>query len=95
MKLGEELLQAYRAMSKEIDAYMPTLFNKLPRAPYGVIPIPMESAPFTTTAYYNAPSEGRPGYYYANLYMLKLDQNMKFQCYLCMKQCLDTTIKFH
>ena len=66
---GEELLQAYRAMSKEIDAYMPTLFNKLPRAPYGVIPIPMESAPFTTTAYYNAPSEGRPGYYCANLYM--------------------------
>ena len=66
---GEELLQAYRAMSKEIDAYMPTLFNKLPRAPYGVIPIPMESATFTTTAYYNAPSEGRPGYYYANLYM--------------------------
>ena len=66
---GEELLHAYRAMSKEIDAYMPTLFNKLPRAPYGVIPIPMESAPFTTTAYYNAPSEGRPGYYYANLYM--------------------------
>ena len=65
---GEELLQAYRAMSKEIDMYMPTLFNKLPRAPYGVIPIPMESAPFTTTAYYNSPSAGRPGYYYANLY---------------------------
>ena len=65
---GEEVLQAYRAMSKEIDMYMPTLFNKLPRAPYGVIPIPMESAPFTTTAYYNSPSAGRPGYYYANLY---------------------------
>ena len=61
-------MQAYRAMSKEIDMYMPTLFNKLPRAPYGVIPIPMESAPFTTTAYYNSPSAGRPGYYYANLY---------------------------
>ena len=28
----------------------------------------MESAPYTTTAYYNAPSDGRPGYYYANLY---------------------------
>ena len=28
----------------------------------------MESAPYTTTAYYNAPSKGRPGYYYANLY---------------------------
>tara|TARA_B100000886_G_scaffold327434_1_gene274879 strand:- start:16272 stop:18047 length:1776 start_codon:yes stop_codon:yes gene_type:complete len=65
---GEELLEAYRAMSKKIDAYMPSLFNKLPRAPYGVIPIPMETAPYTTTAYYNAPSKGRPGYYYANLY---------------------------
>ena len=65
---GEELLDAYRAMSKKIDAFMPSLFNKLPRAPYGVIPIPMESAPYTTTAYYNAPSKGRPGYYYANLY---------------------------
>lgn len=65
---GEELLDAYRAMSKKIDAFMPLLFNKLPRAPYGVIPIPMESAPYTTTAYYNAPSKGRPGYYYANLY---------------------------
>ena len=65
---GEELLEAYRAMSKKIDAYMPSLFNKLPRAPYGVIAIPMETAPYTTTAYYNAPSKGRPGYYYANLY---------------------------
>ena len=65
---GKELLDAYRAMSKKIDAFMPSLFNKLPRAPYGVIPIPMESAPYTTTAYYNAPSKGRPGYYYANLY---------------------------
>ena len=64
---GEELLDAYRAMSKKIDAFMPSLFNKLPRAPYGVIPIPMESAPYTTTAYYNAPSKGRPGYYYPNL----------------------------
>ena len=65
---GDELLKAYRAMSKKIDAFMPTLFKKFPRAPYGVIPIPMESAPYTTTAYYNAPSDGRPGYYYANLY---------------------------
>ena len=65
---GEELLAAYRAMAKKIDAYMPTLFNKFPRAPYGVIEIPMETAPYTTTAYYNSPSAGRPGYFYANLY---------------------------
>ena len=84
---GEELLQAYRAMSKEIDMYMPTLFNKLPRAPYGVIPIPMESAPFTTTAYYNSPSAGRPGYYYANLYQPETRPNMKFQFFQFMKLC--------
>ena len=65
---GEELLAAYRSMAKKIDAYMPTLFNKFPRAPYGVIKIPMETAPYTTTAYYNSPSAGRPGYFYANLY---------------------------
>ena len=65
---GEELLAAYRSMAKKIDAYMPTLFNKFPRAPYGVIEIPMETAPYTTTAYYNSPSAGRPGYFYANLY---------------------------
>ncbi len=65
---GDELLAAYRAMAKKIDAYMPTLFNKFPRAPYGVIEIPMETAPYTTTAYYNSPSAGRPGYFYANLY---------------------------
>ena len=65
---GEELLAAYRAMAKKIDAYMPTLFNKFPRAPYVVIESPMETAPYTTTAYYNSPSAGRPGYFYANLY---------------------------
>ena len=57
-----------RDRSKTIDPLLPKLFNVFPRAPYGVIPIPDESAPFTTTAYYNSPSPGRPGYFYANLY---------------------------
>ena len=65
---AEDLLDAYLIMSKTIDPLLPKLFTVFPRAPYGVIPIPAESAPFTTTAYYNSPSPGRPGYFYANLY---------------------------
>ena len=65
---AEDLFNAYLIMSKTIDPLLPKLFKTFPRAPYGVIPIPAESAPFTTTAYYNSPSPGRPGYFYANLY---------------------------
>jgi len=65
---ADDLFNAYLIMSKTIDPLLPKLFKTFPRAPYGVIPIPAESAPFTTTAYYNSPSPGRPGYFYANLY---------------------------
>ena len=65
---AEDLFNAYLIMSKTIDPLLPKIFKVFPRAPYGVIPIPDETAPFTTTAYYNSPSPGRPGYFYANLY---------------------------
>jgi len=66
----EQLLQAYLAMAKRVDPLLPKYFGKLPRMPYGVRPVPMESAPDTTTAYYQQPSmDGRrAGYYYVNLY---------------------------
>jgi prolyl oligopeptidase len=64
----EDLLNAYLIMAKSIDPLLPKIFKVFPRAPYGVIPIPSESAPYTTTAYYNSPAKGRPGYFYANLY---------------------------
>ena len=65
---ADDLFDAYLIMSKTIDPLLPKIFKVFPRAPYGVIPIPDETAPFTTTAYYNSPSPGRPGYFYANLY---------------------------
>ena len=69
----EDLLRGYRDIAKRIDPELMKLFGKLPRTPYGVIPVPAYAEKTTTTAYYNAgSSEGnRPGYFYANLYDLK------------------------
>ncbi|MDG1247966.1 MAG: DUF885 domain-containing protein [SAR86 cluster bacterium] len=65
---ADDLFDAYLIMSKKIDPLLPMIFKDFQKAPYGVTEIPMESAPYTTTAYYNSPSKGRPGYYYVNLY---------------------------
>ncbi len=66
----QQLLQAYMVMAKRIDPLLPRYFGKLPRLTYGVRPIPEQSAPDTTTAYYQPGSQDgtRPGYYYVNLY---------------------------
>ncbi|HEX5758555.1 MAG TPA: DUF885 domain-containing protein [Thermoanaerobaculia bacterium] len=69
----EDLIAGYRDIAKRVDPELVKLFGKLPRLPYGVLPVPSYAEKSQTTAYYNSGSleAGRPGYFYANTYDLK------------------------
>lgn len=70
---ADELLRGYRDICKRADPELARLFGKLPRLPYGVLPIPDYAAKSQTTAYYQpgSPPAGRPGYFYANTYAVE------------------------
>jgi uncharacterized protein (DUF885 family) len=69
-KTSDELFAAYEKTARGIEPQLPKLFGRLPKTTFGIRPIPAESAPTTTTAYYQPPSMdgSRPGNFYVNLY---------------------------
>ncbi|MBN8429429.1 DUF885 domain-containing protein [Microbulbifer salipaludis] len=67
-----ELLKEASYIAKRIDYRLPEFFGKLPRLPYGVVPVPDEIAPNYTTASYNPAAIGgtRGGAYWLNTHAL-------------------------
>jgi uncharacterized protein (DUF885 family) len=68
----EGLLREYRDIAKRADPELMKLFGKLPRTPYGIVPVPDYAEKSQTTAYYQRGSveAGRPGNFFANTYAL-------------------------
>ncbi len=71
-KTPTELLKEASYIAKRIDYRLPEFFGKLPRLPYGIVPVPTEIAPNYTTASYNPAAIGgiRGGAYWLNTYAL-------------------------
>ncbi|MCU1377182.1 MAG: hypothetical protein JWN29_165, partial [Acidimicrobiales bacterium] len=67
-----ELLGFYRDIAKRVDPGIVRLFSRLPRLPFGIVPVPADQAPAAPGAYYMPGSLGlgRAGMFYANTYDL-------------------------
>ncbi len=64
----DELVRSYRDICKRMDAQLPSLFGHLPRAEYGVRPVPESSAEDAPAAYYLRPAAdgSHPGWFMVN-----------------------------
>jgi uncharacterized protein (DUF885 family) len=71
-KTGDELLMRAAFIAKHIDHELPRFFSRLPRQPYGVVPVPAHlEKKYTAGRYNGAPISGtRAGEYWVNTYNL-------------------------
>lgn len=71
-KTAEALLKEASYIAKRMDGKLPSLFNRLPRQPYAVAPVPDYLAPKYTAGRYspNPPTGTEPGYYWVNTHAL-------------------------
>lgn len=69
---ADELLKEASFIAKKMDGKLPSLFQRLPRQPYTVAPVPDHMAPkYTAGRYVGAPIDGtEPGTYWVNTYKL-------------------------
>ncbi len=70
---AEALLKEAAYIAKTMDGKLPSLFNTLPRLPYGVAPVPEQLAPRYTAGRYVPPAQGshQPGWYWVNTFKLE------------------------
>jgi uncharacterized protein (DUF885 family) len=76
---ADDLVNAYRVIGKKTDPQLSRIFGRLPRLPYGVLPVPAYREAASPGAYYQsgAPSTGRAGYFYANTH--RVDTRPKWE----------------
>jgi len=69
----ELLLKEASYIAKRMDGKLPSLFGRLPRQPYGVMPVPEALAPKYTSGRYSPSPRGstEPGWYWVNTYALE------------------------
>lgn len=67
---ADALLDAYRSYLKPMQAKLPELFGRLPKAPFEVVPVPDYIAKTSAPAYYEAgtPDGSRPGRLFIDTY---------------------------
>ena len=86
---AEALVDAYRVIAKKTDPELGRLFGRLPRLPYGVLPVPAYRAESSPTAYYmpGAPATGRAGIFFANTFDLRARPRWEMEA-LCLHEAV-------
>ncbi|HYA54310.1 MAG TPA: DUF885 domain-containing protein [Thermoplasmata archaeon] len=86
---AEALVDGYRVISKRTDPGLARLFGRLPRLPYGVLPVPDFRAKSSPAAYYmpGAPATGRAGTFFANTFDLGARPRWEMEA-LCLHEAV-------